>query len=337
MYAHEKFSIRELLGNALLKEVLTDDWRIRLDPEIAHILLSTATLPGKSYRKHGDGDLNWRQLSGAFDNRHIDAIRVRGYAKKMLTRTADGSWEWKDRITDIGVSPQGVLAMGFHTCIAVIASDTTHEVRLLSNFTASEQDSEGTGRKQDFGDVLYRRGVPSANSAAAMIRIITDHRRNLSPLNSISPGSVRSTMTELLAIADSGEMQMINEAVAYGRAAGTKFTSPIGKYRRRSAIAPAVLAHLYLEWMQQYPLQAPGFFSGLLTGEGITGPVLLLRERFSHIAVTGGTPLDAQLSAHIRTATLAGLAWKAYLSGGEVAKLQLSNPPAPLWCEAHRP
>ena len=331
------YTARELLGDALLKETLKDEWLLRLDPETAHVLLKTAVIPGKSYRRNGDGDLHWARLSAAFDNRHIDNSRVRNYSRKMLTTAPDGSCEWVDRITDIGITPDGVLAMGFHTCLAVVLSGTTHEVRLLANFTESERDSEGTGRKQDFGDVLYRKGVVNARSAAALIQIMANHRRTRSPLNSITPGSQRNTMTELVTLLTSEEMPLINEAVSYGKDLSARFYSSTGKYKKRSAIAPAMIAHLYLEWMQQHPAEAWSFFEGLKSGQGISGPVLLLRERFSAIATTGGTPLDGILNAHIRTASLAGLAWRAYLSGDYLSKLQLSNPPVPLFCEVHHP
>jgi len=336
MYMERTFDIRTLLGGALLKEVITDDWRIRLDPEVAHVLLSSALLPGRNYRKP-NGELMFSKLSAGFRNRRIDGSRVRTYAHKMVTYGADGTCEWKDRITEIGVSPEGMLSMGFHTCLAVILSGTSHEVRLLANFTESERNSEGTGRRQDFGDVLHLYGVPNSRSTAALIQLMVNHRRNLSPLNSITPGSTRNTMTELMAVADSDEMPLITEAVAYGNRLSKRFCSTQGKYRRRSAVAPAIVAHLYLEWMESHPAQATEFFQGLETGEGISGLVLLLRERLMAIANGGGTPVDAQLNVYTRTASLFGFAWRHYLAGSELVKIQLSNPPVPVWCEKHRP
>jgi len=329
--------VRELLGDFLLKEVLTDDWRLLLTPESAHLLLETALIPGKSYRRNGDGELYYTKFNSAFRNRHIDTARVRTYAAKMTTRGADGELEWKDRITDIGLSPDGVLVMGFHTCLAVIASDTTHEVRLLSGFTESERDNEGTGRRQDLGDVLYYYGVPNAKSAASLMQVMANHRRTLSPLNSLTPGTVRSTSAELLAILDSAEMPLVNEAVALGKRVSRRFYSTRGKYHKRSAVAPSMIAHLYLEWIQTHPQEAAGFFWGLDTGRNIAGPVLMLRERFAAVASGAGTPLDHQLNVHTWTASLTGLAWRAYLSGEQLSKLQLSNPPKPLVCEVHHP
>ena len=329
-------TIRELLGDYLLKEVLTDDWRLLLTPASAHILLGTAVKEGKHYR--GNGELFFTRLNGAFANRHIDALRVRTYAKKMITRDSDGTLEWKDRITEIGVSPEGVLAMGFHACLAVILSDTIHEVRLLSNFTESERNSEGTGRKQDFGDVLFYYGIPNAKSAAALMQMMANHRRTLSPLNSITPGSVRNTNTELLAILNSQEMPLVSEAVAYSKTLAVKFASTAGKYRKRSAVAPASVAHLYLEWMQQHPAEAEQFFEGLRTGQGISGPVLTLRERLSAIAGGNGSSLDGVLNPYVRTATLMGIAWKRFLAGDTgPSKIQMSNPPSPILCETHHP
>jgi hypothetical protein len=330
------FDVRNLLGGALLKEVITDDWRIRLDPESAHVLLSTALLDGKAYR-YPSGELMFSRLSPAFRNRHIDGTRVRTYAHKMETYGPDGNCEWKDRITEIGISPEGVLSMGFHTCLAVILSGTSHEVRLLANFTASERDSEGTGRKQDFADVLYYYGIPNARSTAALTQIIVNHRRTLSPLNSITAGSMRNTTTELMKITSSPEMPLITEAVAYAKRLSKKFYSVSGKYKKRSAVAPAIIAHLYLEWMQAHPVEAVLFFQGLETGEDISGTVLLLRERLGAIANGAGTPLDMKLNVYIRTGSLLGQAWKHHLAGTELTKLQLSDPPAPVWCEQHRP
>ena len=333
---NRSFYIRDLLPGALLKEVLTDDWRLRLDPQVAGVLLDTAVLPGKSYRKP-DGELFFSKLNGAFANRHIDSARIRTYAAKMVTTDIDGTLEWKDRITEIGVTPDGVLAMGFHTCLAVILSGTSHEVRLLANFTESERNSEGTGRKQDFADVLFYYGIPSARSTAALVQMIANHRRTLSPLNSITAGSLRNTTSELLAIMDSPEMPLISEAVVYGRRVAKLFYSTQGKYRKRSAVAPATVGHLYVEWMQQHPAQAAAFFEGLDSGTNIDGPVLLLRERFRAIAAGLGSPLDGVLNPYTRTASLMGLAWKQYLTGTDYSKLQLSNPPAPVICEMHHP
>ena len=255
----------------------------------------------------------------------------------MVTYGPDGTCEWKDRITEIGVSEEGVLAMGFHTCLAVILSGTSHEVRLLANFTESERNSEGTGRRQDFGDILYRYEVPSSKSVAALIQMMANHRRTLSPLNSITPGSVRNTTTELMEIVNSDEMPLISEAVAYGKRVSKKFYSVNGTYKKRSAVAPAIVAHLYLEWMSSRPLEAIPFFQGLETGNGISGTILSLRERFTAIANGTGTGLDGKLGVYTRTASLMGIAWKAHLAGTELTKLQLSDPPVPVWCERHRP
>jgi len=336
MHMQRTFDVRNLLEGALLKEVLSDDWRIRLDPESAHVLLATALLDGKDYR-HPNGELMFSRLSPAFRNRHIDGTRVRTYAQKMTTYGTDGTCEWKDRITEIGVSSDGVLAMGFHTCLAVILSGTSHEVRLLTNFTESERNSEGTGRRQDFGDVLYYYGVPSSKSTAALIQIMVNHRRTLSPLNSITAGSLRNTTTELMEVVNSPEMSVVTEAVAYGKRLSKKFYSENGKYKRRSAVAPAIVAHLYLEWMQVHPAEATSFFQGLESGEGISGTLLVLRERFTAIANGTGTGLDGSLNVYVRTSSLMGQAWKHYLAGTELSKLQLSNPPTPVWCEQHRP
>lgn len=332
----QMFDVRNLLDGWLLKEVARDDWRFRLDRESAHILLSTALNPGKSYR-HPNGELAFSRLSPSFRNRHIDGTRVKTYAQKMTTYGQDGTCEWKDRITEIGVSPDGVLSMGFHTCLAVILSDTVHEVRLLANFTESERNSEGTGRKQDFGDVLYYYGVPSSKSTAALVQIMANHRRTLAPLNSITAGSLRNTTTELMDIVNSPEMPLIVEAVAYAKRVAKKFYSANGKYKRRSAVAPAMVAHLYLEWMSTHPVEATEFFRGLESGMGISGTLLVLRERFTAIANGMGTGMDGSLNVYVRTASLMGQAWKAYLEGREVTRLMLSNPPALVWCERHRP
>ena len=62
---------------------------------------------------------------------------------------------------------------------------------------------------------------------------------------------------------DSSEMPLISEAVRYAREVAKLFYSTQGKYRKRSAVAPATVAHLYVEWMTQHPAEAKEFFEGL--------------------------------------------------------------------------
>lgn len=101
-------------------------------------------------------------LAGNTNNRRLRERIVKAFASDMRAGT------WRENGETIKVSTEGTLIDGQHRLSAVIASETTQRMLVVTGLDMEVQETVDTGAKRLFADVLKLRGeTDTANLAAA--------------------------------------------------------------------------------------------------------------------------------------------------------------------------
>ena len=98
------------------------------------------------------------------NNRQLGPAVVSAYAKLM------DEGMWSDGVAVVAIATNGVLVNGQHVCHAVIKSQQSVQVVMVSGISPESFAAFDAHRKRTTGQTLSLAGVPNANAVAAIIR-----------------------------------------------------------------------------------------------------------------------------------------------------------------------
>lgn len=218
-------------------------------------------------------------------NRRLRNKLVDQYARDMV------AGRWAANFEPVQIAESGVLLNGQHRLAAIVASDTTQQMLVVTGVAEDAQDTIDVGAKRTVHDQLGFRGFTNGTTLGATARLA---------MLLHTGKDYRPTQPEVLAMVNTDEtLQWAVEEVLP--------TLP-------RVVQPAVLAYCYLRFHHVDPDAAKRFFEHLTTLDNLPAgsPILALHKR-----LTVGAPIPSTSRGRLFAVACFVQAWNAWRNDEE--------------------
>lgn len=234
-------------------------------------------------------------------NRPVNEKTVAYYAKQMATG------QWKYNGDSIRISKSNILLDGQHRLHAIVKSNTSQKMLLLSELPDDSFETIDRGKTRSIGDIFAIKNIPNYTNVAAIISRI---------LNMKLSGNNGKTDTKgnLISAQDNLDFYHQNKELM------DNITFLAGKYYRLFRLVPLSVYGSYLYFMYEIDKdKAEDFLSKVATGIDCSPAkysyIYLFRQR-----LTNETKATSKLKDLDRNILLIKC-WKHFLAGKEVKQL----------------